>query len=170
MRMNFYTLCGLGTTLTPKNTSTTQYTKNSTTNKYTTTPNTASDKFIPHNLQPQHTRLITASASRSTWLKHASALTCFENFESHCNAKKKFPLSEDDICDFIAYANQVKNLKQSTIQSYISSLAFYHRLRKWDDSCFNSFMVKTMLKGAKKLRFLLCNCKRGKESPLFSTA
>jgi hypothetical protein len=122
-------------------------------NKYSTTPSKAADTFIPKNLNFYTTRLITASASKSTWDKHSSAMACFQLFEHHTSSKHVFPLKENTICDFIDFAIRVRGLKQATVNSYLSSLHFYHKLRKMDDSGFTSFIVKTMLKGAKNLEF-----------------
>jgi hypothetical protein len=44
-----------------------------------------------------------------------------------------------------------KQLKNSTVKSYLSSLAFYHKLRNWDSSACSSFIANTMLKGAKNV-------------------
>jgi hypothetical protein len=104
-------------------------------------------------LLPYSTRLIAASASKSTWNKHASAIACFRNFEIWAGKKHAFPLFETSICEFIEFALKIKGLKHSTVQSYLSSLLFFHKLRKLDESGFTSFIVKTMLKGAKNLEF-----------------
>jgi hypothetical protein len=122
-------------------------------NKYSTTPNRAAETFIPKTLNFHTTRLITASASKSTWDKHSSAMACFHLYEHYSNSKHDFPLKENTICDFIDFAFRIRGLKQATVNSYLSSLHFYHKLRKMDDSGFSSFIVKTMLKGAKNLEF-----------------
>jgi hypothetical protein len=46
-----------------------------------------------------------------------------------------------------------RDLKQTTMKSYLGSLLFFHKLRNWNTENFSSFIVKTMLKGAKNLEF-----------------
>jgi hypothetical protein len=122
-------------------------------NKYTTNPNKTSDTFIPRSIPLYATRFITASASKSSWNKHASALACFRQFESSSNFIASFPLTEYTLCAFVNFMVKDKNLKHATVQSYLSSLDFFHKLRKLDNTSFHSFIVKTMLKGVKNLEF-----------------
>jgi hypothetical protein len=75
------------------------------------------------------------------------------SFEKHIGKTLTWPLSEHTLTNFIFYAVTVKNLKHSTIKTYISSFALYQNLRKIDSkNCF-SFHTKTALKGAKNLEF-----------------
>jgi hypothetical protein len=76
-------------------------------------------------------------------------------------------LSENDLCDFVSYATEARGLKQATVNSYLSSLAFFHKLRKWDTAPFNSFLVKQMLKGAKNLEFYKNMTKEARKAMTF---
>jgi hypothetical protein len=82
-----------------------------------------------------------------------AALNCFFSFEKQVGAKFSWPLSEEVLGKFIIYAYLTRNLKQSTIKSYIASFALYQKFRKMDTSSCFSFHTKMMLQGAKNLEF-----------------
>jgi hypothetical protein len=67
--------------------------------------------------------------------------------------KFQWPLSDNVLAKFIHFASTSKNLKQSTIKSYISSFALYQNLHHMDNSACYSFQTKLLLKGAKNLEF-----------------
>jgi hypothetical protein len=119
--------------------------------KYSAEVSRASDTFIPHNLPASHADLIRASLSTSSWNKHLSAYNCFKEFQKYSNTQVDFPLSKENICNFVAFAASKKNLKHSTIESYISSLKFFHNLRDMESKNCNNFIANSMLKGVKNL-------------------
>jgi hypothetical protein len=80
-----------------------------------------------------------------------SALNCFCAYESSKNLVYNWPLSESVICDFVAHAILDRKLKNTTVKSYLASLAFYHKLRNMDSSNCSNFLACTMLKGAKNI-------------------
>jgi hypothetical protein len=80
-----------------------------------------------------------------------SALHCFNEFERSKNLTYSWPLSENNVCDFVAYSIFERKLKSATVKSYLSSLAFYHKLRDLESSACSSFLASTMLKGAKNI-------------------
>jgi hypothetical protein len=121
--------------------------------KYSTQQNTQAAHFIPKTLNTDIAQFITASASLATWRKHASAFNCLKAFETHTQHKCTFPLDESTVCSFVAYSLSTRNLKHTTVRSYLSSLVFYHKLRKMDSSNCSSFLVECMLRGAKNLDF-----------------
>jgi hypothetical protein len=98
-------------------------------------------------------RLLNASAACSTWRKHNAAVNCFRNFEKKKGVKYAWPMGRDTICEFVVYCISDRHLKPSTVQSYLSSMAFVFKLNDWDPSICNDFLVKQMLKGATNLSF-----------------
>jgi len=52
---------------------------------------------------------------------------------------------------YVAWAINVKHLQPDTVRVYISDLKLAHKLRDIDDSAFDDFFVKKMLKGADHL-------------------
>jgi hypothetical protein len=119
--------------------------------RYSTAHSGATDVFIPSSIQHNTAALIRASLSTASWNKHISALNCFHEFESSKDLSCTWPLSENVVCDFVAYAILNRKLKSTTVKSYLSSLAFYHKLRNWESSACSNFLVCSMLKGAKNI-------------------
>jgi hypothetical protein len=100
-----------------------------------------------------HINLVSAAYADSTWKKINCALNLYESF---CASQKKitcWPISENVLGDFIDWATFSRNIKPSSIVSYISHLKLIHKLRKIDDSACNSFLCKTLIKGAENLQF-----------------
>jgi hypothetical protein len=64
-----------------------------------------------------------------------------------------WPLTDTYICDYISWAIFKRNLRASTIRSYISSIAFLHRLNNLDPSGCESFLTTIALQGAVNLEF-----------------
>jgi hypothetical protein len=128
--------------------------------KYSAEVSRASDTFIPHNLPASHADLIRASLSTSSWNKHLSAYNCLKEFQTYSNTQVDFPLSKETICNFVAFAASKKNLKHSTIENYISSFKFFHKLREMDSKNCNNFIASSMLKGVKNLDLYTQDSKR----------
>ena len=72
----------------------------------------------------------------------------------------KLPLNSCVINDYIEWCYVKKNLKASTIKSYISSIATAHKLNDLDSSCCYSFISKQMLQGIENLEFYNNICKK----------
>jgi hypothetical protein len=119
--------------------------------KYSTAHSLATNIFIPDSIHHNSAALIRASLSTSSWNKHLSAINCFFEFERKHNEKFSWPLEESVICDFVSYALLTRQLKQTTVKDYLSSIAFYHKLRNLDSSACSSFIASTMMKGAKNM-------------------
>jgi hypothetical protein len=64
-----------------------------------------------------------------------------------------WPLPIETISDFVNYAASEKNLKNTTIKSYLHSIAFYQNLQGLDSSNINSFLPNLLLKGVQNLQF-----------------
>ena len=97
--------------------------------------------------------LLTASLANSTWQKHGSALKCFKNFEVFSQKKFDWPLSKECVRGFVSWAVQTSKLKPSTVQSYISSLSYMHKVNDLDNKNCSDFVVKSLIKGAENLNF-----------------
>ncbi len=97
--------------------------------------------------------LLNASISKSTWAKHNSALNCLTKFEVENNKIFEWPLSENVILEFTSWAICKKGLKHSTVNSYLSSLNFAHKLKGFKDFNCISPLTKAILRGAQNLDF-----------------
>jgi hypothetical protein len=62
-------------------------------------------------------------------------------------------LNETSVAYFIKWSSFVKKHFPNTTATYLSMIKLIHELRKVDSSACNSFISKTLLKGAENLRF-----------------
>ena len=60
-----------------------------------------------------------------------------------------FPVSVDNLARFVAHLFE-QDYAGSTITSYVSAISFVHKLLSVEDPC-NSFLIKKMLQGCRKL-------------------
>jgi hypothetical protein len=140
--------------------------------KYSVDFSKAADVFIPRSLPKTQADLIRASISTSTWSKHLSAIHFLKEFQNFSRKNlSEFPLTEQTICEFVGFALTKKKLKHTTVQSYLASLKFYHNLRNCNNNACESFMVKTMIKGAKNLELyssITKNCRKAMSLKILS--
>ena len=120
--------------------------------KYSSLPSLASESILQISSK-KHDGLIAASIAKSSWNKNGAALNCFRKFELSKCQKFDWPLTKNCIREFISWAILDKNLKASTVQSYISSLIFIHNVNELDPKNCSDLIVKSMIKGAENLNF-----------------
>ena len=124
------------------------------TNKYSTSETTHTYKLFANSAHSERaTGLIRASAADSTWRKHRSALNCFETFECSSGTHYDWPLSNNALSEFAAWAVSVRNLLPSTVKSYLSSISVIHELRGFDAQNCCTPTVKRILQGSQNLQF-----------------
>lgn len=111
--------------------------------KYTIVPN-----LLTFNTCATKFPVINAAYSNSTWSKHNSALMCLKKFEILSKEKFEWPLTTSVINNFCNWATTILGLKSDTVKSYVTSLAFIHRLNLLDDTNCNNFIAGLILKGA----------------------
>ena len=95
--------------------------------------------------------LLQMAFSRSTWQRHESAVNCFRLFEHSSSSSYPFPLSHTILCSFATWACLTKNLKSSTVETYISSLKTIHSLNNLDSSAFENFALKSIVRGKENM-------------------
>jgi hypothetical protein len=138
-------------------------------NKYSTEVSKAADLYIPRSVPRCQAKLIRASVSSSTWNRHLSALNCFYEYKKLQCDFSDFPMPKETVRNFVTYALNTKGLKPSTVQNYLSSLSFYHKLRDFETNNCNDFTVKTMIKGAENLDIyssITKSCRKAMSYPL----
>jgi hypothetical protein len=96
---------------------------------------------------------IRASITAGSWKKHNSAMSCLCSYEKAVGGDISWPLSPAIVCGFAAWALSDKDLKPSTVRSYISSIAAVHELRGLNSAPCSDPLVKRVLKGAENLSF-----------------
>jgi len=124
-------------------------------NKYSKIHLPKHDYFIPANIEQNTAELLRASLSLASWSKNATAMKCFEKFDSQSPNIHNWPLSEKSICEFVTWAVVVCKLKAATIKSYLAAISLAHKFKGWNSSACNGFLVKSLLKGAENLEFYL---------------
>ena len=101
--------------------------------------------------------LVLYSSSESTWKKHMSAWKLYENFCVEYNVKFKLPISVEYARAFVTWSASKRNLKGSTIRSYVSSLNIAHTLSISNTPSCNlnsDKCVKMAIKGAENISCL----------------
>lgn len=110
----------------------------------------------PSNLLPDETaslcnqfeKLLLHSASNSTWKKHCSAWNSLRLFCNKFKIELNLPLDVKHVRAYTTWALTERKLQASTVESYISSIVFAHRMA--DKECVNftkDKCVQMLLKG-----------------------
>lgn len=109
-------------------------------------------KFLCSELE----NLVLHSKSNSTWAKHCAGWNLFEEYVTVSNNNTIWPINVSVARGFVVWALKVKNLKSSTVKTYISSLKLAHTLRNMACCNFlNDDIIKMSLKGAENLECML---------------
>jgi hypothetical protein len=106
--------------------------------------------FVPH----EESELLSAAFSKNTWSCMQSALNCYKECLSLSDQNISF--SQSDISHFIHWCYYSRNLKHSTITSYLASLSSLCKIRKFSDEAFKSYTTKCLLKGVRNLESIHC--------------
>jgi len=101
--------------------------------------------------------LLSASYAKSSWSKLVSAMNAVQNFASEKQSNVPFPISQNNLLNFVAWGHTVKKWKSSTISSYVDSIAVIHKLRGLDDSICNNWLTKRLIKGVHNLSLYTVN-------------
>ena len=103
-----------------------------------------------HSLCDDLSNLILLSSSKQTWAKHCSAWKLYSEFCSIFRVNFDLPIKAESARAFVAWAASTKNLKSSTIRSYVSSLNMANTLGNSNHPNLNSdSCVKLAIKGVK---------------------
>ena len=93
---------------------------------------------------------ILYSSTKQTWAKHCSPWKLFTEFCTDYNIKFVLPIKKEYIRAFVTWAATKKNLRSSTIRTYISSLNVAHALSNIEGVNLSSdICTKLALKGVK---------------------
>ena len=89
--------------------------------------------------------------ARSTWSTYNTA----ERMLALCSSQRKkamtFPLSEENLLEFVGWLMEVRKLKAGTINSYLSGIRQLHILKGMEPPQLRTSLVKFVLKGRKNL-------------------
>ena len=118
-------------------------------NRKTLLPSETSDLF------DKFSKLIMYSVTASTWKKHMSAWNSLKNFCEAYDIKLKLPLNVQYARAFCTWMITVKNLKQSTIENYLSSITVIHNLGGLQcENFMRDRCIASVLKGGTNISFL----------------
>ena len=81
----------------------------------------------------------------STWASYERGLIQFRQFRTETRLQPSWPAPGEHVAAFIAYLS-IKGMAPSTISTYISAVAFCHKLNGWSDPSQN-FIVQKLKEG-----------------------
>jgi hypothetical protein len=123
------------------------------TSKYSTEETIYNTRLVGLQL-PETTRAyIRASITAGSWKKHSCAMNCLRLYEATVSGNLTWPLTPAAVCNFAAWALSKRELKPTTVRSYLSSLATVHELKGYATNHCSNPLVKRVLKGAENLHF-----------------
>ena len=96
-------------------------------------------------------QFLSAAFAQSTWRRHEAALNSFKQFDSTSSSSHLWPLSSETLQSYTSWAFTAKNLKSSTVKSYLSSLKCIHSLKNLSTQSFDSYVIKTMIRGKENM-------------------
>ncbi len=106
-------------------------------------------------LSTQLEQLVIASQTTATWAKHNSVMNCFIDFAQNEGIEVTWPFPIETVRAFTVWCLCYKNLKSSSVKSYISSIKMLHDLKGLHSHDFlKDRLVTLALKGAENLRAL----------------
>lgn len=94
--------------------------------------------------------LLESSLSINTVLTYDNALSNFNNFRIQYHLPAVWPAPIHHIALFISFCFE-KGLSSATIRTYVSGVAYHHKLRNWFDPK-EIFLIKKLLEGCSTLR------------------
>ena len=98
-------------------------------------------------------KLVSAAYSASSWNSFKCALNCLKLFEFRKGENLVWPLTIQQVCEFIEWCFYIKKLNVGSIKSYVSNIATLHKLNSLSHNTFSSFLVISSLKGVENLSF-----------------
>ena len=104
-------------------------------------------------------KLVTASYCSNSWKKNNSAINCLKKFSQETKSDIKFPVDISVANKFVEWCYFTKNIKASTIKTYVSCICIAQKMNNHDDIAWKNPILKQMLKGAENLEFYSTLCK-----------
>ena len=92
--------------------------------------------------------LLQASLAPGTWVVYKRGVETFMEFRKQYLMDPCWPINEYQVISFISWLS-LKGMSPSSISSYISALAFVHKINGWNDPT-DSFLVRKLKEGKKK--------------------
>jgi hypothetical protein len=96
-------------------------------------------------------RLLHASISYGTWEKYASGWKMLEHFQAHTKEELVWPLSNVTLRFFTTFCLSVRNLKPSSVRTYLSAIAYLHKMKGYTDFKIEDPLVEALLRASENL-------------------
>ena len=122
--------------------------------KYSLDASMSFSRIFGNTIDSESEPLMSAAFSSSTWKSYESSWNNVICFCKDKNLDLSFPLSQKFVNSYINWLVLVKNLKYTTVSSYLSSLNTILKLKGFDSPNLESFMTKTLLRGGKTVSIL----------------
>jgi len=104
---------------------------------------------VENSLNQASLELVAASIAKSTWKKYGSAWNSFLTFSACYDTPVTLPLSIYSIRAYVTWCISVKNLKPTSVKSYLSGLNFISSLASTEKvNFFSDKIVNLLLTGA----------------------
>jgi hypothetical protein len=96
-------------------------------------------------------KLLAASYADTTWQKMNSALNCAKLYQivKGGGGELTWPFPKNFVEGFVQWTIEEKGLKANTVEQYLASIISIHKLRNFDGSTCNSYLIERLLKGGK---------------------
>ena len=94
--------------------------------------------------------MASAGIAENTASTYSTARNKFQSFRGSYNLPNNWPLPLNEVVLFITYCFE-KALSARTIATYISGVAFFHKINNWPDFS-QAFIVKKLLEGCHRSR------------------
>ena len=107
--------------------------------------------------------LISAAFSSASWRSMEAAWNCYKEFLLVSKLLLDKAPCQKVVSDLITWMSVAKNLKHSSIQSYLSSITTILKLKNVDCAAFTTYLTKTLCKGVKTIQMLNCHDKQSRK-------
>jgi len=96
-------------------------------------------------------KLLAASYADTTWQKMNSALNCAKLYQivKGGGGELTWPFPKNFVEGFVQWTIEEKGIKANTVEQYLASIISIHKLRNFDGSTCNSYLIERLLKGGK---------------------
>ena len=120
-------------------------------NKYSDSNRSALLNMLEKKFIGGSARLLSAAYSKTTWKAYEAAYNSYFYFEIIKGKGENWPMSQENLNEYISWATLERKLKNSTIVTYVASLLSVHQLFGFSGDIFSSFTTKALIRGSNNL-------------------
>jgi len=94
---------------------------------------------------------VSAAFAEGTWKKINCAAKSWELYEKFRGENVNWPVSQEILAEYAAWALSKGSLKPSTLQAYLGGLKCLHELKGLDSKGFEGYILKSVIRGGENL-------------------